>query len=329
MLMASIESPLVDNKVTSLNKDDDSNHINQCLATLDQLRRGLPVLLSSRKLDQAAFKIRMDHLNAAAGRLQGLAHLRREQNAPSQAYIELGLPALKRLTHDELQLCNAMLDERLTLARRLYQQHKNLASRVNSVLNGPFSEWRGIWLLARFRKVFTNCQDNDMRVGKKLTEQKIYIAKIGSSLKSRFKDHLENNLASLVKIFDHITAIADRVGQIHSSVRREEQIIRDLEARLRMDQPPSPSDLSPPSLQAIDHANQLIKSDQIDPLAYSSKRLTIARSFARGCELNTNSQEDQDQSIGPEPADGTMAMTAPSQLSNPHKSLGKESTLVH
>ncbi len=255
--------------------------LRNCLQTLNQLKAELPLLRKEQGISRSDIKLRENQITELTIRLQRLQRYQYELYAHQRRGADLGLPSFKKLSHQELILTDNMLMERLTLVRQVFHRIKMLNKWVEQALNGQLNGLWGTLKLAKFKKIHRDYTQRESFIDRKITDQKILIGKISANLKSRFRIDVENNLQSLIKIYDHITIISNRVSRLNQRIVKERRLLTNMENWLkRRPGQLNLMSLQSPTLEMLKHADAIAKSNIIDSLEYSKSRLTIARDFA-------------------------------------------------
>lgn len=253
------------------------------------MRRELEVLLSSKKISRNLYRERLAKLEWAFARTQNIRQLLHEREILASKRTDLGLPVPGYLSHEELAYTDQMLGERLARVRELFHKTKGLKIGAQQALSGQMTGLKGTLRLAKFKKEFEECQQDKLLVAKEVLEQNLRVTKLSASLKGRFKDGLENNVSSLVKIYEHMAHINNRTLRLKESLQREMARIGEMERFLRpTNRGTIPDSQHTPDAEAINRAAEIAMSDQLDPVAYARKRLAIAYEFAALAKENTN-----------------------------------------
>ena len=275
---------------TSLETPATWAELNRCTRELSHFKTALVGMLRQGKLSKEAHDQRVQAIGQLTARLEQLSALSRERRKIHKEIHDLGLPDTTLLGKRELGLVDQMLNQRLGTLKESYNQIKKFTAWVEEACRGESSGWRGTMRLGKFKKIVAEHEQQEALVDKETKGQAGFIKKVSTKLKSLGARQEEDNLETLMQIFTHINNLSGRLSRLDEKIRKEKGLISQMNSWLaaQHESDARESRLNPPSLAEFREAEAFSKSDRLDPLEYSRKRLTIAQKFVSQCQEATD-----------------------------------------
>ena len=193
-----------------------------------------------------------------------------------------GLPNLAHAPRQTVELCNEFLDSRLSITQSVYNELKSLSKWSSEALHRRSMNFLANFRLSQYKKLINQLDSEAIELERQETNQNRAIKFMGSKLTQAQKVSKSDHMELLLTIYDNINTVSARVERLSNRVTKERLKVKNMREWLATNAHYKPKKVLLKS-KAIEEAKKLSESAKYNPIKYSEKRLTLARSFVSEC----------------------------------------------
>lgn len=251
--------------------------LDQAIKESKELRKSLTGQFNKRLISQQQYQDRLHQVTNLQGQLDQLCAIQREWQQQKKNNIDKAYPLLDTIEASEWPFVTAEVRSRLQKVQGCYKRAQMIRQWVQDSWKRG-SSWRDNRRLSQFKKLLTEQKKLDLDIGIRSKRIKLKIRDQASPTKRADQGASSDGLELIVCIYEKVAKVARRVARLETKISTEKHTIAAMQRWLKQLKQSRPQN-QPISHQDLISAEYLTRSEALNPMVYSKKRMTLASGY--------------------------------------------------